>query len=495
MHRRITGALVIATHNPGKLAEMRELLAPHGVEAVSAGELGLAEPEETGQTFRANAAIKAIAAAKAAQLPAFADDSGLVVDALDGAPGIYSARWAGEGRDFGGAMSGIERLLQERGATTPDKRKAHFVSALCVAWPDGHLEQVEARADGTLVWPPRGTAGFGYDPAFLPDGHTRTFGEMTSIEKHGLPPLGAILDSIGKHWRVGDNVEVTLEANPTSVEAARFRGYRVAGVNRVSLGVQALDDASLKALGRLHSAREALDAVAIARSAFDRYSFDLIYARPDQTPRMWAAELSLAIAEAAEHLSLYQLTIEPETPFFGLHAAGKLKTPDEKTARALYDVTQDVCARHGLPAYEISNHARPGAECRHNMVYWRGEEYAGIGPGAHGRLDIDGVRHAVATEKRPEAWLMRVEASGHGVITDDVLNSEERADEFLLMGLRLAEGIDPKRYAALSGRALDPSRIAILREEGAISVDADGRLRVTQAGFPVLDAVVADLAA
>jgi putative oxygen-independent coproporphyrinogen III oxidase len=307
--------------------------------------------------------------------------------------------------------------------------------------------------------------------------------------------VGAILDAIGKHWRVAPDAEVTLEANPTSVEATRFRGYRTAGVNRVSLGVQALDDASLKALGRLHSAREALDAVAIARSAFDRYSFDLIYARPDQTPTMWADELKLAISEAAEHLSLYQLTIEEGTPFFGLHAAGKLKTPDENTARALYDVTQEVCASQGLPAYEISNHARPGAACKHNLVYWRGEEYAGIGPGAHARLDIDGVRHAIATEKRPEAWLMRVETNGHGVVTDDLLNSEERADEFLLMGLRLTEGIDPKRYAALSGRTLDPKRIALLREEGAIVVDADGRLRVTQAGFPVLDAVVADLAA
>ena len=190
MHRRITGRLVIATHNPGKLAEMRELLAPHGVEAISAGELGLAEPEETGDTFRDNAAIKAIAAAKAAQLPAFADDSGLVVEALDGAPGIYSARWAGANKDFNEAMARIERLLQERGATAPDKRSAHFVSALCVAWPDDHLEEVEARAEGSLVWPPRGAAGFGYDPMFLPEGHKRTFGEMTSVEKHGLPPLG-----------------------------------------------------------------------------------------------------------------------------------------------------------------------------------------------------------------------------------------------------------------------------------------------------------------
>jgi XTP/dITP diphosphohydrolase len=190
MHRRLTGRLVIATHNPGKLAEMRELLAPHGIEAVSAGDLGLAEPDETGETFAANARIKASAAAKAAQLPAFADDSGIVVDALDGAPGIYSARWAGENKDFDAAMTRIERLLRERGATQPSQRRAHFVSALCIAWPDGHLEQVEARVDGVLVWPPRGSAGFGYDPMFLPDGHSRTFGEMSSIEKHGLPPIG-----------------------------------------------------------------------------------------------------------------------------------------------------------------------------------------------------------------------------------------------------------------------------------------------------------------
>lgn len=190
MARRIEGRLVIATHNPGKLAEMRELLSPYGIAAVSAGELGLGEPDETGDTFQANARIKAIAAAEATQLPAFADDSGLAVKALDDAPGIFSARWAGPSKDFTGAMTRIERLLQERGATTSDQRGAYFVSALCVAWPDGHLEEVEARVDGTLVWPPRGTAGFGYDPTFLPDGYDRTFGEMTSIEKHGLPPLG-----------------------------------------------------------------------------------------------------------------------------------------------------------------------------------------------------------------------------------------------------------------------------------------------------------------
>jgi oxygen-independent coproporphyrinogen-3 oxidase len=307
--------------------------------------------------------------------------------------------------------------------------------------------------------------------------------------------VGAILDAVARHWTVAANAEVTLEANPTSVEAAHFRGFRAAGVNRVSLGVQALDDAALKELGRLHSADEALAAVAIARAIFERYSFDLIYARPGQTPDAWAAELERAIAQAGEHLSLYQLTVEPDTPFALLHAAGKLAVPDEETARALYDTTQAVCAAAGLPAYEISNHARPGAECRHNLVYWRAHEYAGIGPGAHGRLDIGGERRATATEKRPESWLMRVEALGHGVVTDEALTDEQRADEFLLMGLRLAEGIDPARYARLSGRPLDARRIARLREEGAVETTASGRLRVTLAGFPVLDAVVADLAA
>ncbi|HVU39616.1 MAG TPA: RdgB/HAM1 family non-canonical purine NTP pyrophosphatase [Xanthobacteraceae bacterium] len=190
VHRRLTGKLIIATHNPGKLAEMRELLAPYGIVAISAGELKLAEPDETGMSFRENARIKAEAAAKAAGLPAFSDDSGLAVDALDGAPGIYSARWAGSDKNFPRAMETIEQKLRERGATTPERRKAQFVSALCVAWPDGHAEEFEAHVDGTLVWPPRGDQGFGYDPMFLPDGHTRTFGEMPSEEKHGLPPRG-----------------------------------------------------------------------------------------------------------------------------------------------------------------------------------------------------------------------------------------------------------------------------------------------------------------
>jgi putative oxygen-independent coproporphyrinogen III oxidase len=307
--------------------------------------------------------------------------------------------------------------------------------------------------------------------------------------------IAGVLEAVARHWRIAPDVEITLEANPTSVEVERFHGYRAAGVNRVSLGVQALEDRDLAALGRTHSAHEALDALAVARAVFDRYSFDLIYARPDQTPEHWSSELRTALAQAGEHVSLYQLTIEPETPFAALHAAGKLRPPDEDTARILYDVTQDICAAHGLPAYEISNHARSGGECRHNLIYWRGHEYAGIGPGAHGRLDIAGERHATATEKRPEAWLAHVEKDGHGVVAEEVLTSAERADEFLLMGLRLAEGIDLARYATIAGRPLQAERIAMLHEHGFIETTAAGQLRVTLSGFPVLDSVVADLAA
>jgi putative oxygen-independent coproporphyrinogen III oxidase len=306
--------------------------------------------------------------------------------------------------------------------------------------------------------------------------------------------VAAILDAIARHWTIAPAVEVTLEANPTSVEAGRFRALRAAGINRVSLGVQALDDAALAFLGRRHSAREALDALAVARRVFQRYSFDLIYARPDQSPQSWTDELERAIAEGSQHLSLYQLTIEPETPFAALRAAGKLALPDDDTARRLYDATHAICDAHGLPAYEISNHARPGAECRHNLIYWRYGEYAGIGPGAHGRIDVAGVRRATATERHPERWLMRVEQKGHGLITDDPLTRGEQADEFLLMGLRLAEGIEPARYAEISGRPLDQSRIVALAEHGLVETTPPGRLRVTAAGFPVLDAVVADLA-
>jgi putative oxygen-independent coproporphyrinogen III oxidase len=308
--------------------------------------------------------------------------------------------------------------------------------------------------------------------------------------------VGGILDAIAGAWSVSPDVEITLEANPTSVEAGRFRGYRAAGVNRLSIGVQALHDADLKSLGRMHDVEEALAAVRTASSIFDRYSFDIIYGRsPDHSPQAWRAELETAIGHAAEHLSLYQLTIEPGTAFEALHRAGKLKVPDEALGRALWDVTQEVTAKHGMPAYEISNHARPGAESRHNLVYWRYHEYAGVGPGAHGRLAIGGQRRAQSTLKRPEDWLQAVEKHGHGLAEDDVLNPDEQGDELLLMGLRLREGIELARYEALSGRAIDRTRISALIGDGLVEQTPDGRLRVTAEGFPVLDAVVADLAA
>jgi putative oxygen-independent coproporphyrinogen III oxidase len=306
--------------------------------------------------------------------------------------------------------------------------------------------------------------------------------------------VAAILDAIGGAWSVDRDAEITLEANPTSVEAERFRGYRAAGVNRVSLGVQAMNDADLKALGRLHTADEAMAAVAVAASIFERFSFDLIYARPGQTPAAWKSELQAAIARAAEHLSLYQLTIEPDTMYERLYNAGKLAMPDADLSRALWDVTQETTNAAGLPAYEISNHARPGAESRHNLIYWRYGEYAGVGPGAHGRLQTAKGRLAQATEKHPEMWLTSVETDGHGVIDTETLSAEAQGDEFLLMGLRLAEGVDPDRFEALSGRKLPASRIADLVEHGMVELTRDGRVRVTPEGFPVLDAVVADLA-
>ena len=307
--------------------------------------------------------------------------------------------------------------------------------------------------------------------------------------------VGAILEAINEAWPLDARAEVTLEANPTSVEAGRFRGYRAAGVNRVSLGVQALDDGALKALGRMHSAEEALGAVAVARAAFERVSFDLIYARPDQRPADWAAELQRAIDEGCEHLSLYQLTIEEGTPFAALHRAGRLIVPEDEVARALWDVTQETTRAAGLPAYEISNHARPGAESRHNLLYWRYGEYAGIGPGAHGRLDTPEGRVATSTERGPEAWVAKVEAQGHGVIADETLTRAEQADEYLLMGLRLMEGIDRARFARLAGRGFDPARVAALLEDGMIEELPGDRLRATALGLPVLDALVADLAA
>jgi oxygen-independent coproporphyrinogen-3 oxidase len=306
--------------------------------------------------------------------------------------------------------------------------------------------------------------------------------------------VGAVLDAVAANWTVPDDIEVTLEANPSSVEAERFRGYRAAGVNRVSLGVQALDDRDLKFLGRLHNVDEALHAIGLARDIFPRLSFDLIYARPNQTPEAWEAELERAIGYAADHLSLYQLTIEEGTPFFALHAARKFAVPDPEHAAELYTLTQAVTAARGLPAYEISNHARPGAESRHNLTYWRYGEYVGVGPGAHGRFVEDGTRIVTIAERRPESWLGMVEQAGHGITGGESLTREEEADEFLLMGLRLAEGIDLVRYEKLAGRPLSSRRLALLQQEGLVTAIGNSRLRATPQGMIVLDALVADLA-
>ncbi len=307
--------------------------------------------------------------------------------------------------------------------------------------------------------------------------------------------VGALLDAVAANWTVAADAEVTMEANPSSVEAERFRGYRAAGVNRVSLGVQALNDADLKFLGRLHDVADAKRAIEIARATFPRLSFDLIYARPGQTPDAWRRELGEALTLAADHLSLYQLTIEHGTPFYALRDAGKLIVPDEAAAADLYAVTQEASDAAGMPAYEISNHAQPGAECRHNLAYWRYAEYAGIGPGAHGRLKLADGRHATAMERVPEAWLEKVDSWGDGLVVDDVLTCEEEGDELLLMGLRLAEGIDLERYRRISGRDLDPARLSDLLAHGMVERLRGGKVRATRAGFFVLDAVVADLAA
>jgi oxygen-independent coproporphyrinogen-3 oxidase len=306
--------------------------------------------------------------------------------------------------------------------------------------------------------------------------------------------VGRILEAVARNWHLPAGAEITMEANPSSVEAERFRGYRTAGVDRVSLGVQALNDADLKFLGRLHDVEGALAAIELARATFPRLSFDLIYARPDQTPDAWESELRRAIGLAADHLSLYQLTIEEGTPFSALYAAGKLTLPDAAQGAELYRVTQEVTAAQGLPAYEISNHARPGAESRHNLIYWRYGEYVGIGPGAHGRFVEGGRRIVTMTERMPETWLSLVEKNGHGVVDGEVLSPSEEADEFLLMGLRLTEGIDLDRYEKLAGRPLSDGRISILREEKLVEPVGNSRLRATPAGMVVLDALVADLA-
>jgi len=308
--------------------------------------------------------------------------------------------------------------------------------------------------------------------------------------------VAAVIDRIAARWPLDPAVEITLEANPTSVEAERFRDFRMAGVNRASLGVQALEDGALKFLGRAHDAREALAALDVARRTFERFSFDLIYARPRQTVAEWEAELERALDLAGEHLSVYQLTIEAGTAFATAHARGDFALPDEETQAQLYETTQARLAAAGLPAYEISNHARPGAECRHNLAYWRSADYVGVGPGAHGRLTLDGSRIATRQLRAPETWLAAAERQGHGSEERVTVAPPEHLEEVLMMGLRLAEGISRERFRTALGAefesALEEKRLAPLIEEGFLVLD-EQHLAATAAGRQRLNAVLAAL--
>lgn len=304
--------------------------------------------------------------------------------------------------------------------------------------------------------------------------------------------VGRILDEAHRLWPFANDVEITLEANPASADAARFADYRAAGVNRISLGIQALNDADLKFLGRLHDLAEAKVALALAQKTFERISLDLIYARPGQSLAAWQAELKEALAIGTGHLSLYQLTIEPMTPFALLHQKGTLLIPDDDHAAALFDLTQEITAAAGLPAYEVSNHAKPGEEARHNLIYWRYGSYAGVGPGAHGRLHFEDSIVATSAERLPERWRRKVEAEGHGYTEWSVVEKEDAAREHLLMNLRLAEGLDLEAYRQRWGAAPAPARIADLAAQGLVTLAA-GRLTATPRGVMVLNALIAEL--
>jgi putative oxygen-independent coproporphyrinogen III oxidase len=342
-------------------------------------------------------------------------------------------------------------------------------------WSDGILRELAFVAGLQTERPPVASVFFGGGTPSLMSGRA----------------VARVLDGIAALWPIDDNVEITLEANPNSVEQDRFRDYRAAGVNRVSIGVQALDEPALKALGRLHGVDEARNAIRLAQSIFPRSSFDLIYARPHQTPDAWKAELAEALAFGTEHLSLYQLTIEPGTAYATLARQGKLTVPNEDIAAEFYEVTEIICAASGFASYEVSNYAKPGAESRHNLVYWRYGDYAGVGPGAHGRLSLDGRRMASEAERLPEKWLAAVEERGNSITLTDI--SPDAARENLLMGLRLKEGIDLALYRERWGVAPSPSQIEELGEAGLVAIDG-GYLRATSRGRLVLNAVIAQLA-
>jgi oxygen-independent coproporphyrinogen-3 oxidase len=354
-------------------------------------------------------------------------------------------------------------------------------------WVDGILSELEwtAKNQGASA-----TAG-ATNKKTRPVVETIFFGGGTPSLMQGKS-VGRVLQKIAALWPMANDVEITLEANPASADAARFADYHAAGVNRVSLGVQALNDPDLKKLGRLHDVAEAKAALALAMATFERASLDLIYARPDQTDAQWRGELKQALAFGTDHLSLYQLTIEPETPYALLHRNGQLRIPDEDLAAGLYETTQELTEAAGLPAYEISNHARQGQESRHNLIYWRYGDYAGVGPGAHGRLDLGGRRTATAAIKLPERWRDTVLKTGHGFGEMTPVSREEAAREHLLMNLRLAEGLDLASYEQRWSVALDAAKIDALVGQGFLA-RRDGMLTATPAGRLLLNRVIEEL--
>ena len=400
------------------------------------------------------------------------------------------------------SAKGIEPLASPPTPNPSLEREGEASLALYIHWPfcvskcpycdfNSHVRESVDQAE----WRAALLEDLAYEAARLP-GH-----RLTSIFFGGgtpslMPPetVAALIDAAAGHWTIADDIEITLEANPSSVEAARFGDLAHAGVNRVSLGLQALDDEALHWLGRAHDVGEGLAALDTAQQAFGRVSFDLIYARPDQTSAAWQAELTRALSFGTEHLSLYQLTIEPGTQFAARFAKGELATLDADLCADLFEQTRTSMAAAGLPAYEISNHARPGAESRHNLTYWRYGTYAGVGPGAHGR------RGGMATvrRKKPENWLNRVKANGHGIEQEDVLSPQARAQEALLMGLRLNEGVDLARIAALSGLRVEAllGEVAVQRlADQSLLERSDGRLRITEAGMLLLDAILREIVA
>ncbi|HJP20622.1 MAG: radical SAM family heme chaperone HemW [Alphaproteobacteria bacterium] len=357
------------------------------------------------------------------------------------------------------------------GTIDQERWQAAYLSELAYAWEQ--LPPVERRPLGSIFF------GGGTPSLMVP------------------ATVAAVLDRLADMAGLADDIEITLEANPTSVEAGRFADFRAAGVNRLSLGIQALDDDALAALGRGHDAAEARAALALAQHTFARVSCDLIYARPGQTPAAWRSELGEALGLGSGHLSLYQLTAEPGTPFGRAAAAGQLALPEDSHAVALFDLTQELCAAAGMPAYEISNHARPGQRCRHNLNAWRYGDYLGLGPGAHGRLGRGSTRRASQRIAAPGAWLAAVEAQRHGGLAEKPLSQLDQVRELLLLGLRLDEGILPARFQERIGRPLEEWVPAIKRQplvdDGLLVDDAEG-LRTTVRGRRLLDAVIAELA-